>query len=85
MHIIYLFVLITGVESKDACVMAGVANERRYQVCDCRSKQQERSIAVSHLHEDGALGLGGGWWGSRADGRVEDAEVDEPGTWVTLV
>jgi hypothetical protein len=55
--------------------------------CRCNrvaSKQQDQLITASHLDEDGALGLGGRWWGERALGRGEDAEVDEPGTRVEL-
>ena len=71
-----------------------------YRVCDCRSKSKNEVSSSRcrwnrvasrkndqdvHLDEDGALGLSGRWWGSRADGRVEDTEVDEPGTWDALV
>ena len=40
-----------------------------------------RADVVMRLDEDGALAVGG-WWRGRADGRGEDAEVDEPGAWV---
>lgn len=42
-------------------------------------------LMMLRLHENGALGLGSGWWRCRADSRGEDTEVDEPGAWDVCV
>lgn len=93
---LYIWFSSPGSKSK-GCHSHGRGCERRYEVCDCKGKSKsevspsgcrcnrvascKNDRIVVYLDEDGALGLGGRWWGSRADSRVEDAKVDEPGTW----